>query len=103
MKYYVYHLVDPRYDRVFYIGKGTGSRWRQHMHNRKPRGRPNAGNFMKADIIASLKRAGLEPVCRKIGLFEDEAAAYAFEAECIAEANRGGMVIANYNDGRRAA
>lgn len=31
-KYYVYKLVDPRFDppRVFYVGKGTGNRMYQH-------------------------------------------------------------------------
>ena len=26
MKYYVYHLIDPRDDSVFYVGKGQGNR-----------------------------------------------------------------------------
>jgi hypothetical protein len=31
-KYYVYKLIDPRYQppRVFYVGKGTGNRMYQH-------------------------------------------------------------------------
>lgn len=99
MRFYVYELVDPRNDKVFYIGKGTGNRWRQHAHNRKPKNRPNAGNFMKAIILRLIQEAGLKPVCRKIGLFTDEMAAYAFEAECIAEARNTNPYLTNYNDG----
>ena len=31
MKYYVYHLIDPRDNSVFYIGKGTGNRINDHQ------------------------------------------------------------------------
>ena len=30
MKYYVYHLIDPRDGSVFYVGKGTGNRKSRH-------------------------------------------------------------------------
>ena len=30
LKCYVYALVDPRYNRIFYVGKGTGNRVYQH-------------------------------------------------------------------------
>ncbi|CAA9560026.1 MAG: hypothetical protein AVDCRST_MAG86-708 [uncultured Truepera sp.] len=26
LKYYVYLYIDPRYNRIFYVGKGKGSR-----------------------------------------------------------------------------
>jgi uncharacterized protein len=99
VKYYVYQLVDPRNDRIFYIGKGTGSRWRQHMHRRKVKHLHNAGNFAKQMVLDSLRRCGQEPVCRKIGLFTDELAAYQFEAECIAEGRETNPYLLNYNDG----
>jgi hypothetical protein len=31
LKFYVYALIDPRTDRVFYIGKGKGSRIYAHV------------------------------------------------------------------------
>lgn len=30
LRYYVYVLVDPRDNRIFYVGKGTGNRVYQH-------------------------------------------------------------------------
>ena len=30
LKYYFYALVDPRDNRIFYVGKGTGNRVYQH-------------------------------------------------------------------------
>jgi hypothetical protein len=29
--YYVYLLIDPRNDKVFYVGKGKGNRVNQHL------------------------------------------------------------------------
>jgi hypothetical protein len=101
VKYYVYQLVDPRNERIFYIGKGTGSRWRQHMHKPKKVVRRHAGNWLKDMVIDSLRNAGLEPECRKIGLFADPTAAYMFEAECIAEHRQTNPFLANHNDGIR--
>lgn len=31
LKSYVYVLVDPRDNRIFYVGKGTGNRVYQHV------------------------------------------------------------------------
>ena len=31
LQYYVYALVDPRTDQIFYVGKGVGNRFFQHI------------------------------------------------------------------------
>lgn len=35
MKYYVYKLIDPRTDKVFYVGKGSGDRYKTHTRKVK--------------------------------------------------------------------
>jgi hypothetical protein len=34
-KYYVYHIINPITNRIFYIGKGTGNRCKQHLSDKK--------------------------------------------------------------------
>ena len=58
--YYVYALIDPRDDSIFYIGKGTGQRllahgWEAHM---AADGRRHSE---KIERIKAIRRAGLEP------------------------------------------
>lgn len=45
--YYVYELLDPRFDppRVFYVGKGTGSR--MYQHEKDARRLAGSGNDMR--------------------------------------------------------
>lgn len=58
--YYVYALIDPRGDTIFYVGKGTGQRllahgWEAHM---AADGRRHSE---KIERIKAIRRAGLEP------------------------------------------
>lgn len=78
--FYVYELIDPRTDRPFYIGKGKGRRMHQHAKDAR-NGKPGR----KCDFIRELHAVGLCPTERIVKRFEDEAAAYAYEAELIAE------------------
>lgn len=76
--YYVYALKDPTQNpaSIFYVGKGTGARSEQHLHD--------AANPSANDRIQKIREAGLEPVV--VHLVEDlsETDAYRVEAELIA-------------------
>jgi hypothetical protein len=51
--HYVYLYVDPRDEKVFYVGKGQGNRVLAHL--------PAEGNGPKAKLIRAIRAAGLEP------------------------------------------
>jgi hypothetical protein len=34
-KYYVYYLKNPIKNKIFYVGKGTGNRCKQHLTDKK--------------------------------------------------------------------
>jgi hypothetical protein len=55
---YVYFLVDPRNEMVFYVGKGMGDRFAQHLAEWK---RGDVVNERKAARIEDIIRDGLEP------------------------------------------
>jgi hypothetical protein len=80
MGYYVYFLIDPRNNEVFYIGKGKGQR-RFHHEVEARKGRRSR----KCDRIRAILDAGLTPFAPIIERFTVEAEAYAREASLIAE------------------
>ena len=53
MEHYVYIYVDPRTDKIFYVGKGKGRRCLSHLSNNK-----DSERTLK---IAEIRKAGLEP------------------------------------------
>ena len=78
--WYVYELIDPRTDTVFYIGKGTRNRLDAHEQEAK-----SGINSHKCNKIRSIWEDGHQIVKRKVAQFWDEKAAYEHEAERIAE------------------
>lgn len=60
LKYYVYCLVDPRDNRIFYIGKGKGNRVFQHAKDSLNEN----DQSLKLDIIRRILREG-----KQIGLY----------------------------------
>lgn len=78
--YYVYALIDPRTDKVFYIGKGIGDR--VFNHEIESNNSPDSEKI-KLQTISSIEKAGLniERVIVNWGLTESEA--FAAEASLI--------------------
>jgi len=78
MKHYVYELLDPRNNKPFYIGKGTGYRARSHLVGSGPKDNPH-----KTATIAKIRSEVLEPFYNIIKYFDDEDKAYDYETALI--------------------
>lgn len=78
-KYYVYELIDPRTDAVFYIGKGCGARIDAHEIEAR-KGRVSS----KCERIREIESFGLRVTKAKVKTFANEQEALDFEAEHIA-------------------
>jgi hypothetical protein len=80
--YYVYALIDPRSDLPFYVGKGSGDRAESHltderlMYDRRP-------NERKMNVIAKIRREGLEPRIEYLAENLDSEAAFELEEHYI--------------------
>ena len=100
-KFYVYHLINPLTDRVFYIGKGTGTRCKQHLSDKKE----YCHNKRLNGYIRNLIEEGHTPVIKKVLENVTEEAAYEYEAQQILEFGRvgldeGGVLLNILIDGR---
>jgi hypothetical protein len=81
-KYYVYHLIDPRDNSVFYVGKGTKNRIDQHERDAR---NLKFANAAKESVIHAIWNAGLQVIKVKVAHFTSEQDAYKFEKEQIDE------------------
>jgi hypothetical protein len=79
-RYYVYQLIDPRDGSVFYIGKGTGERIKQHTRAAKA---GIVGNAKKHQRIDAILAAGLSVHEFIVADNLDEKQAYQIEREMI--------------------
>ena len=86
--YYVYQLVDPRDNSVFYVGKGKGDRIKIHAKNARL-GRID--NAPKHQMIQSIHCEGLDVIERVVSYHETSASAYKAEREMIAELKSAGL------------
>lgn len=87
MKYYVYFLINPIDNKIFYVGKGTGER--MFIHEKKARKGISSNNNSKLfNKINEIHKLGLSIVYDKI--FESDNEFEAYEIELL-EINRIGI------------
>jgi len=77
--YYVYELVDPRNNEVFYVGKGTGQRALQHELDALNLNE----NSTKFERIRKISESSKSLVIRVIGRYKTEEQALSVEATLI--------------------
>lgn len=78
MSYYVYHLIDPRTQEPFYVGKGQRRRIEAHEREAK-----DGSDHPKCDRIRQIWADGYQVTRRQVAQFADEQQAYDFEAQEI--------------------
>lgn len=79
-KYYVYHLIDPRDNCVFYVGKGTGDRYN---HHERDAAKLRFANAEKEARIHKIWDSGMKVKKKKVRTFNSEDAAFLFEKQEI--------------------
>ena len=105
-RHYVYFLIDPASEKIFYVGKGKGSRVKQHVINAKRRNQDNPVKQLKIlEIIGSGKE--VKEVIFANDLLEDDA--LSLERKLIAKLKHtgltnisGGVITSKEASGKRA-
>lgn len=83
-RYYVYQLIDPRDESVFYVGEGQGKRVQAHMDEYHALVAKNQGlNHPKHKKIKEIINSGKSPICLIIGRYKTKEQALAVEATLI--------------------
>lgn len=99
--FYVYHLIDPRTNNPFYVGKGCGNRAKHHIT--EARGNKTKWiNRIKCQIILNIEMCGLDVGIRTVSDGLTESQAYAIEADMIFDMGRlidGSGMLANIASG----
>jgi len=85
MEYYVYQLIDPRTNDIFYIGKGQEKRMYQHVDAVKRNKIPNGSNTKLGNKIKKILILGLKIKYKKVFITEIEQEAYDKEKQLIKE------------------
>jgi hypothetical protein len=80
-RFYVYVLIDPRNDEIFYVGKGCGNRHAAHLKEWKAGRVVNADKFAR---IGEIVRSGHKPMSKIVMDGLQERRAFAEEAILIA-------------------
>lgn len=85
--YYVYHLLNPITNRLFYVGKGSGNRCKQHLTDKKE----YAHNKRLNGYIRNLIEDNTPPIIIKVAENLDEETAYKLEEDQIKKYGRVGF------------
>ena len=85
-KYYVYHLINPNTNRLFYVGKGCGNRCKQHLTDKKE----YSFNKRLNGYIRNLIEDNTPPIITKIAENLTEENAYDLEESEIKKYGRVG-------------
>ncbi len=75
-RYYVYHLIDPRSGKVFYVGKGTGGRISHHERDAR---KLRFANTEKEQLIHEIWDSGMSVKRKIVKRFDCESKAYQHE------------------------
>lgn len=94
--FYVYFLIDPRDDQIFYVGKGRGLRMYQHE---KEKPAEENVNHKKACRIWEIHAAGMRVRHEVFAAHLAETAALRIERQCILALGRGRLT--NKHSGTR--
>lgn len=87
-EYYVYLLIDPRDNAIFYIGKGKGNRVSSHVKNSL---KGKIDNVKKYQRIIDIYKAGFEVITEKPHEYLSQSEAYRIERELISEYKQAGI------------
>ncbi len=83
-QYYVYILIDPCDNKVFYVGMGQGRRGNQHLQDAlKEQGNDESTWSEKIRRILAIKKAGSEPRTVVVARFDTPEEAFAVESVFI--------------------
>jgi len=97
MKYYVYHLIDPESNLVFYVGKGTKNR--MYIHEKRAKNGIKSNNNTKLfDTICGILDKNLNIKYLKVFETDNEEEAYEYEFKEIK--NIGLYNLTNISDTR---
>ena len=83
LKYYVYLLIDPRDDAIFYVGKGIGDRCFSHVTAARETNRDSDGEFPKLERIRAIDESENEVRVEILRYALDETTAFEVESAAI--------------------
>lgn len=88
IEYYIYYLIDPRTNIVFYVGKGCRNRMYNHVREvrmliEEGKGPNESSNSHRFKVIRKILSLGLKVKYKKVYITYDEKEAYAKEKEEI--------------------
>lgn len=83
--FYIYILIDPFSDKIFYIGKGKDRRLKKHEEAVKRGDLPNKTNTKLFNKIKKILNSGGQIVYKKVFFTTDEMLCYKIEEKLIRE------------------